>query len=81
MAALTIRNLDEGLKRNLRKQAAAHDRSMEEEARLILRRALEPEASMGVGTAIRNEVARLGGGIDFDQPEDEVFVPMTFGDE
>lgn len=40
MAALTIRNLDERVKRLLRVQAAEHGVSMEEEARAILRSAL-----------------------------------------
>ena len=71
MAALTIRNLDEGLKRDLRKRAAANDRSMEEEARLILRNAITPAAAtpqLGLGTEIRRRVAELGGGIDWDLP-------------
>jgi len=40
MATLTIRNLDERLKRNLRLRAAVHGRSMEQEVRLILADAL-----------------------------------------
>lgn len=40
MATLTIRNLDERLKRKLRLRAAVHGRSMEQEARLILADAL-----------------------------------------
>jgi len=40
---LTIRNLDEGVKRKLRLRAASHSTSMEAEAREILRRALEEE--------------------------------------
>jgi plasmid stability protein len=40
MATLTIRNLDDDLKSTLRVQAARHGRSMEEEARCILRQAL-----------------------------------------
>ena len=40
MATLTIRNLDERLKRNLRLRAAGHGRSMEQEARVILADAL-----------------------------------------
>lgn len=40
MASLTIRNLDEGVKTQLRVQAAAHGRSMEQEAREILLRAV-----------------------------------------
>lgn len=40
MASLLIRNLDDGLKSRLRVRAAEHGRSMEEEARTILRSAL-----------------------------------------
>lgn len=40
MATLTIRDLDESLKRDLRMRAASRNRSMEEEARQILRAAL-----------------------------------------
>lgn len=51
MATLTIRNLDEETKRLLRQKAASHDRSMEEEARRILRSAvrkeLKPAVSLG----------------------------------
>jgi plasmid stability protein len=40
MAMLTIRNLDDGIKARLRVRAAMHGHSMEEEARLILKRAV-----------------------------------------
>ncbi|KAI9130531.1 FitA-like ribbon-helix-helix domain-containing protein [Acaryochloris sp. CCMEE 5410] len=40
MASITIRNLDEDIKTKLRVQAAQNNRSMEEEARIILRQAL-----------------------------------------
>ena len=36
MASITIRNLDDGVKTELRKRAAGNGRSMEEEVRLIL---------------------------------------------
>ena len=39
MAAITVRQLPEEAKRRLRLRAAAHDRSMEAEAREILRHA------------------------------------------
>ena len=45
MASITIRNLDEDIKAKLRVQAAQNNRSMEEEARIILRQALSPEDS------------------------------------
>ena len=41
MASITIRSLEDGLKTRLRIRAAEHGRSMEEEARCILRDALD----------------------------------------
>ena len=43
MASITIRRLDERLKSQLKHRAAQHGRSMEEEARVILRESLERE--------------------------------------
>ena len=40
MASITVRNLDEDIKRRLRIRAAENGRSMEQEAREILRAAL-----------------------------------------
>ncbi len=40
MASITIRNLDEATKSRLRIRAARHGRSMEEEARVLLRTVL-----------------------------------------
>ncbi|MGR3274641.1 FitA-like ribbon-helix-helix domain-containing protein [Acaryochloris marina NIES-2412] len=49
MASITIRNLDEDIKIKLRVQAAQNNRSMEEEARIILRQALaEAEAEPNI---------------------------------
>ena len=39
MASITIRHFDDGLKQKLRLQAALHGCSMEEEVRVILRKA------------------------------------------
>jgi len=63
MASITIRNLDEPLKARLRVQAAVHGRSMEEEARDILRAALnrEPLPPANLATAIRARFEALGG--------------------
>jgi len=47
MPAITIRNLDDALKTRLRLQAARHGRSMEEEARQLLRRGLDQDAGAG----------------------------------
>jgi plasmid stability protein len=46
MASVTIRNLDESLKRRIRIRAAQHGRSMEAEARDLLRIALEKEENV-----------------------------------
>jgi len=43
MATLTIRSLEDSIKKSLRIRAAVNDRSMEEEARIILRTALKDE--------------------------------------
>ncbi len=42
MASITIRRLDDDVKARLRIRAAEHRRSMEEEARIILRQAVMP---------------------------------------
>ena len=62
MATLTIRNLDESLKSRLRMRAAARNRSMEEEARQILRAALQEPAvrTQDLGSRIRARFAALG---------------------
>ena len=62
MASITIRNLDDGLKRRLRMRAAENGRSMEEEARDILRRTVgEAPPPKNLGRAIHARFAALGG--------------------
>jgi len=63
MATLTIRQLDEKTKTRLRVRAAHHGRSMEEEAREILRSALRssPAAIENLSEAIRRRFAAFGG--------------------
>lgn len=63
MATLTIRQLDERTKARLRVRAAHHGRSMEEEAREILRAALhESSSSTGnLAERIRRRIAPFGG--------------------
>ena len=72
MASMTIRNLDEDIKQRLRVQAAEHGRSMEEEARAILRTALTEAASpTNLAQAIRARFAPLGG-VELDIPPREL---------
>lgn len=61
MASLTIRNLDDAVKRRLRIRAAEHGRSMEEEVRDILRTAVSEVPSRPLGRTIHGRFAALGG--------------------
>ena len=63
MASITIRNLDEQTKERLRVRAAHRRRSMEDEARNILRAALVDEAATAQNLAevIRRRFRPLGG--------------------
>lgn len=72
MATLTIRQLDDAVKAKLRVQAAEHGKSMEEEAREILRQALAPASAAGetgadLISAIRKRLEPYGG-IDLELP-------------
>jgi len=63
MASITIRGLDEATKARLRVRAAHHGRSMEAEAREILRLSLTAEngAHRNLAESIRARLAALGG--------------------
>ena len=63
MAQLTIRNVDDALKTKLRVRAARNGRSMEEEARQILRQAVASadHAPKNLGSAIHARFAPSGG--------------------
>ncbi len=63
MASLTIRNLEDPLKAELRVRAAHHGRSMEEEARVILRSvlSLRRPAKQHLAESIHDRFAALGG--------------------
>lgn len=71
MASITIRNLDEGVKHRLRIRAAEHGRSMEEEAREILRGVVgEARPPLNLAEAIRARMAQTGG-VDLEIPARE----------
>jgi antitoxin FitA len=68
MAALSIRNLDESVRRRLQSRAAGHGRSMEAEVRAILTEAVrEPADSAGLFTALLDRFGGLGG-VELDLP-------------
>lgn len=63
MATLTVRDLDDELKAELRVRAARHGRSMEAEVRAILRSALAtPASGLGMGSRIRRRFADVEDG-------------------
>ena len=62
MANITIRNLDDEVKTRLRMRAAENGRSMEEEARRILREAVRRKPDVqNLARSIRARFAPLGG--------------------
>ena len=69
MASITIRNLDDETKERLRVRAAHRRRSMEEEARNILREALNAETTMprNLAKSVHDRFATLGG-VDLEIP-------------
>lgn len=63
MASITIRQLETSTKTRLRMRAASHGRSMEQEAREILKAVLTEEAtgSPNLGDSIRRRFRHMGG--------------------
>jgi len=68
LSALSIRNLDDGVKERLRVRAARHGRSMEAEVRAILTDAVaEPGESPDLFHALMERFGELGG-VELDLP-------------
>jgi plasmid stability protein len=71
MASITIRNLEDDLTRRLRVRAAEHGRSLEEEAREILRQGVaEAAPPRDLAAAIRSRITPLGG-VELELPPRE----------
>lgn len=82
MASITVRKLDDGLKRELRIRAAANGRSMESEVRAILRESLsrQPRSGADLLNAIRGRFAAIGG-VELELPaRDPIREPPDFSD-
>jgi len=82
MATITIRQLDEKTKSRLRVRAAHHGRSMEEEAREILRSALisSSPAKGNLAEIIRRRFAPFGG-LELELPRRDAIRPaQEFGE-
>jgi phosphopantothenoylcysteine decarboxylase / phosphopantothenate---cysteine ligase len=61
MVSLTVRKLDDALKKRLRLRAARNSRSMEEEVRAILQAVVSGTEQGDIGAAIQKRFARPGG--------------------
>ena len=81
MASITIRRLEDATKERLRVRASSHGRSMEEEARQILRLALTAKGVTGrnLGESIRRRFQALGGVELAIPPREPMRRPPTFG--
>jgi plasmid stability protein len=67
VAVLTIRNIEDSVKARLRVRAATHGHSMEEEARVILRRAVGGLDGAGLW-ALSRQLFDKGDGVDLALP-------------
>ena len=85
MTSIAIHHLNDSVQRRLNARAEAHGRTVEEEARDILRHAVkddpEPEAPEreNIGLAFRRRFAEIGGWPEFEPPpRDHAREPPTF---
>jgi plasmid stability protein len=81
MASLTIRNLDNNLKSQLRQRAARHGRSMEAEARIILAQTLNvPTSEKSLAVTIHRRFESLNVDSLPIPPRQPVRKPPEFGE-
>ena len=80
MAQLLVRNLEDKIKGRLQRRAKRHGRSMEEEAREILRNALREEdaPAAGLGTEIAALFRETGLKEDIPELRGHAVRPATF---
>ena len=71
MASITIRNLDDDVKTRLRVRSSANGRSMEEEARVILREAVGREPEPENLARFIHECFAPYGGVELELPPRE----------
>jgi plasmid stability protein len=80
MAQILVRNLEAQLKTRLQRRARRHGRSMEEEARDILRNALREEEAPagGLGSAIAGLFRETGLAEDIPELRGHTVTPIRF---
>lgn len=81
MAQVIVRNLEDDVKVALKQRATRHGSSMEEEARFILRRAVNDEASVTskLGPRIAGRFADVGLAESVPELRGQPIAPMCFG--
>ncbi|HEY5618934.1 MAG TPA: Arc family DNA-binding protein [Vicinamibacterales bacterium] len=80
MAQFVVRNLEEAVKARLKRRARRHGRSMEEEAREILRSAVQKDqgATGGLGSDIAALFATVGLDSDIAELRGHPIEPASF---
>jgi plasmid stability protein len=80
MAQLVVRNLENAVKARLQRRAKRHGRSMEEEARDILRNAVNEDdtARVGLGTEIASLFSKVGLESDIRELRGHEVKPASF---
>ena len=81
MAQFTVRNLEEDIKARLKRRAALHGSSMEEEVRQILRNAVKDENQPlpCLGTRISARFAKVGLNAELPELRGQPVRPLHFG--
>jgi plasmid stability protein len=86
MASITVRNLDDNVKKRLRRRAADHGRSLEAEVRDILTQSAHagssapPKTGLDLFRGIR-EVVEKYGGVELEIPERMPMRPVSLFEE
>ena len=83
MAQLVVRNVEDAVKAQLKRRAARHGRSMEEEVREILRDAVKAEDTQrgGLGSEIVEMFSGQGLGFEFEELRSGPLRPISFDDD
>ena len=75
MAQFIVRDLEDDVKARLKRRAALHKRSMEEEVRHILRNAVKNQPAAKLGSRISRRFSRIG--LTSDLPELRDHLPRS----
>ena len=77
MASLSVRQIEDDVYERLRERAKRHGVSMEEEARQIIRQAVDTPERLGTFVA---ELFAKQGGVELELPPREIHEPLDFSE-